>query len=107
MLQIMTTAPSYPNNPKTDIGFLSPTCQNKCFPWNGITSFTTRNSSPSLQPYKLGVTTLRAVHTQLKYGPITRTLNISGPLNLSIIAKPDGASSFPVSDSPFPTTQAP
>jgi len=37
---------------------------------------------------------------------ITRTSNISGPLNPSIAAKPVGASSFPVSNSPFPTALA-
>src|SRR5882762_6542741 len=99
----MIMVQSYPNNPKMDIGFLSLTCPNKCFLQNAITSFTIRNFSPSLQPYKLGITTLREVHTQLRYGPITRTSNISRPLNPSIAAKPDGASSFPVSDSPFPT----
>src|SRR5882762_1094807 len=106
MLLIMTTVQFYPNNPKTDIGFLLLTCPNKCFPWNAIMSFMIKNFSPSLQPYKLGVTTLKEVHTQLKYGPITRTSNISGPLNPSIAAKPDGASSFPVSNSPFPTALA-
>src|SRR5882762_98730 len=98
-------APSYPNNPKKDIGFLSPTCPNRCFPRNGIMSFTIKNSSPSLRPYKPGVTTLKEVHIQLKYGPITRTSNISGPLNPSIADKPVGVFFFPVSDSPFPTAQ--
>src|SRR5882762_7379424 len=99
-------APSYPNNPKTDIGFLSPTCPNKCSLQNEITSFTIRNFSPSLRPYKPGVTTLKEAHIPLKYGPIIRTSNISRPLNPSIADKPDGVYSFPVSDSPFPTALA-
>src|SRR5882762_1632588 len=98
--------PSYPSNPKTHIGFLSPTCPNKCFPRNGITSSMTRNFSPSLPHYKPGVTTLKEVHTPSKYGPIIRTSNISEPLNPSIADKPDGVYSFPVSVSPFPTALA-